>query len=206
MRTYTFPASLLGRAWSCVSSARSTDTLRPILSAIRVEMFPAGVRLVATDTYWLVWCWVPTRGADAPSLTDEPTSSALVMDRLGLGARLMAVAAKDKTETATMVQNAKGVTLGYGGCKLSLEVFDGSTEFPRWARLVKDTTAVQTIALSPMLLGKVAALGRWHRSDPVPPLRWSFAGEEGPAQFSLESGGLLTRGLLMPVRPMSGSE
>lgn len=58
----------LSRAWSAVALACSSDESRPALAGVRVEEFDDGVRLIATDSYWVVWCWVPAwdaMGVDA---------------------------------------------------------------------------------------------------------------------------------------------
>lgn len=51
----------MSRAWLSVAGAASDDDARPAFyRAVRVEeYFAAGVRLIATDSYWLARCWVP---------------------------------------------------------------------------------------------------------------------------------------------------
>ena len=56
---------LLSRAWLAVALASSDDEDRPALyRAVHIEVFPDGVRLIATDSYWLALCWVPATPAD----------------------------------------------------------------------------------------------------------------------------------------------
>ena len=51
----------LSRAWLAVLCAAAEDEPRPALHrAVHVEEYPGqGLRLVATDSYWLARCWVP---------------------------------------------------------------------------------------------------------------------------------------------------
>lgn len=60
----------LSRAWMAVQLAVSDDADRPALfRAVHVERYDIGVRLVATDSFWLARCWVP--GIDE-EFEDEP--------------------------------------------------------------------------------------------------------------------------------------
>ncbi len=70
------------RAWLAVQLAASDDDARPVLyRAVHIEEYPDGVRLVATDSYWLAMCWV---GRDAfddePPAHLEPIASVTVTD------------------------------------------------------------------------------------------------------------------------------
>jgi len=60
----------LARAWRSVQVASSDDEDRQALyRAVHVEVFETGVRLIATDGYWLARCWAP---ADGSPWTAEP--------------------------------------------------------------------------------------------------------------------------------------
>lgn len=65
---------LLSRAWLAVQLAASDDASRPVLyRAVNIEEFDTGVRLVATDSYWLSMCWVPATPTDPDAeLPEEP--------------------------------------------------------------------------------------------------------------------------------------
>lgn len=70
------------RAWLAVQLAASDDDARPVLyRAVHIEEYPDGVRLIATDSYWLAMCWV---GCDAfddePPVIREPVATVTVAD------------------------------------------------------------------------------------------------------------------------------
>lgn len=61
-------AATISRAWLAVATA-SPDT-----DAVRVEEFTnRGVRLVATDGYWLATCWVPAHHVDPATMRSKAT-------------------------------------------------------------------------------------------------------------------------------------
>lgn len=70
------------RAWLAVQLAASDDDARPVLyRAVHIEEYPDGVRLIATDSYWLAMCWV---GCDAfddePPVIRDPVATVTVAD------------------------------------------------------------------------------------------------------------------------------
>lgn len=70
------------RAWLAVQLAASDDDARPVLyRAVHIEEYPDGVRLIATDSYWLAMCWVGC-GAfdDEPPVIREPVATVTVAD------------------------------------------------------------------------------------------------------------------------------
>lgn len=75
----------LSRAWLAVHLAASTDGGRPTLyRAVHVEEFEdEGVRLIATDSYWMAICWVPTNDdleCPEPPLTRTPDRTVTISD------------------------------------------------------------------------------------------------------------------------------
>ncbi len=56
------PAERFRRAWGTVATARSDDDSRPLLNCVAIDVFRDGLLLVATDTYILLWEWVPFTG------------------------------------------------------------------------------------------------------------------------------------------------
>lgn len=60
-------AATISRAWLAVATAAPDDT-----RAVRVEEFTnRGVRLVATDGYWLAACWAPAHHVDPATMEFE---------------------------------------------------------------------------------------------------------------------------------------
>lgn len=54
------PGRLFSRAYLAVALAASEDDGRPLLyRAVHIEEYRTGVRLLATDSYWLAQSWVP---------------------------------------------------------------------------------------------------------------------------------------------------
>lgn len=74
----------LARAWRAVQVASSDDEDRPMLyRAVHVEVFDAGVRLIATDGYWLARCWVPVDGSPwtpEPDWDELPADAVTMLD------------------------------------------------------------------------------------------------------------------------------
>lgn len=78
----------LSRAWLAVLCAASDDEERPALCrAVHIEQYSTGVRLVATDSYWLSHCWVPAAAKlegelrpTEPDLGELPDASVTVID------------------------------------------------------------------------------------------------------------------------------
>lgn len=74
----------LARTWATVSLAASQDESSPALyRAVHVEEYTTGVRLIATDSYWLAWAWVPEVGLEdlvALPVTSEPVQVQTVHD------------------------------------------------------------------------------------------------------------------------------
>ena len=81
----TVSGKALSRAWLAVSTAASDDQDRwGLWRAVIVEEHHHGVRLIATDSYWMAWCWVPayTVADDhvPPGLYSPPIQRAIVVD------------------------------------------------------------------------------------------------------------------------------
>ena len=68
-------ARCLARAWLAVQYAAAEDEARPALDrAVHIEEYETGVRLVATDSYWVAWCWVPAWS----EITDAGTAQSVM--------------------------------------------------------------------------------------------------------------------------------
>lgn len=73
----------LSRAWLAVQLACSDDDGRPLLyRSVHVEQFDdEGVRLIATDGYWMALCWVPAYlGSVEPALYVDPSEKVTISD------------------------------------------------------------------------------------------------------------------------------
>lgn len=74
----------LARTWATVSLAASQDEKLPALfRAVHVEEYTSGVRLIATDNYWIAWAWVPATDLEdlvALPVTSEPVRVQTVHD------------------------------------------------------------------------------------------------------------------------------
>ena len=215
-------AKLFARAWLSVDLASGKDEKRPALDhTVCLEVYPEGVRLVATDSYMLLSAWVPSidrpePGAD-PGLDDVPVSVAVAQDVHGrarsLCQHLLAITSKEDAPD-------EEVSLRFGGDakrrgqldgfestyfmidhpdheRVQLEVYEG--EFPSWRRLVHGFRPVRTdvVALNPDLVGRLAKLGKIHN---YAPLRWRFGGVDKAAHISVETDDLTVSGIVMPVR------
>lgn len=93
-----FDASTLAKGWLSVAVASRADKDNPLLHhTIRIEMHDTGVRLVATDRFMILNCWVPNLAAQAngdslldPALDGEqPDVVAIAQDIHGRGKGLL---------------------------------------------------------------------------------------------------------------------
>lgn len=216
-----FNAGTLARGWLSIAIASGKDKDRPALDrTVCVETYPDGVRLVATDSYMLLHCWVPAEGdelAHEPDLDEMPVSIAVARDvdarGAGLFAHLQKLAEDDETPDFDV-----SLTIGVGrearqGAfegleaewlvvehldheRLKLHTYDGS--YPNWRAVVAGFKAESTkaIALNPSIVGRLAKVGKIH---PLASLRWWFGGTNKSAQIEVD-GYPLIRGFVMPVR------
>jgi hypothetical protein len=90
----TFDAALLARAWLSVALASGNDDKLPVLyRTVAVEEFDHGARLVATDGYVLLRCWVPATESDLaeePGLDVAPDRTVVAFDPHGRAKGLLA--------------------------------------------------------------------------------------------------------------------
>jgi hypothetical protein len=84
----TLSGRTLSRAWLAVQLASSDDAARPVLyRSVHIEEFDTGVRLIATDSYWMSICWAPALQSNPfaephakPGLFAVPVASATLND------------------------------------------------------------------------------------------------------------------------------
>lgn len=88
-----FDSNEFAVGWLSVALASSTDKERPALCrTVFVEQFSTGVRLVATDSYLILRCWVPAEGHyldQEPAIDEAPLTTAVVIDPDGRGKGLL---------------------------------------------------------------------------------------------------------------------
>lgn len=87
-----FDVPNLARGWLSVAQASANDKDLPTLHrTIALEVFPNGLRLVATDRYILLTAWIPDLGdADEPELSILPDRVVVAQDADGRGKGLLA--------------------------------------------------------------------------------------------------------------------
>lgn len=220
----TFDAAIFARAWLSVALASGNDKDGPpeLFRTVAVEEFADGVRLVATDRYVILWCWVPTAESDlaeAPALEVAPERTVIAADlhgrTKGFLAHLLKQAAADEDEAKqTIVAVTLGaveedgpqgvldgldreqVVLDYPGHEqVRMPVVQGT--WPSWRALDATFTPRKTVdvALNPEIVGRLAKLGKFNTG----PLHWHFGGVNRAAR--VEIGDVVqVRGLVMPVR------
>jgi len=90
----TLDAGTLARGWLAVATAsKGADGSRPALHrTVYIEQFDHGFRLSATDSYILLYCWVPEKHSEfhpEPGFDEIPFASAVAIDRYGRAAGLL---------------------------------------------------------------------------------------------------------------------
>ena len=93
-----FDAATLALAWLSVAQASGSDANVPTLDrTVALELYPDGVRLLATDRYVLLTAWVPTvsaRDESAPHVSELPTRTVVTQDADRRGKGLLEYALK----------------------------------------------------------------------------------------------------------------
>lgn len=217
-----FDAETLARGWLAVALASSKDDELPAFHrTLLIDAFPAGVRLAATDSYMLLWSWVPAIGHEGdpePGHDEAPMASAIPMDIHGRGKGLLAHVLKLATGkdpvpieiTLTLgVTGSEGpealpgmeatyIALAHPGSeRVELQCYEGA--FPMWQKFVADWKAQRTqgVALRPSLVGPLLnGLGKVMYG----PVVWSFGGANRAARLAMPEATPSLDGLCMPVR------
>lgn len=202
-----FDAGLLARGWLAVSLACGQDDARPTLyRTVAIELFDAGARLVATDSYVLLSAWVPCNldALDPPGLDEVPNETIVAIDVDGRGRNLLAfalalatakdappidvhlsVGALDPDELTFDGMDGRALILALesssGHEELRLRLFEGA--WVDWrtvlAKFTPETT--DTVALNPEIVGRLAKLAKLHPGA----LAWKFGGSDRMALVEL---------------------
>jgi hypothetical protein len=223
--TTTFDAGDFARGWLSVALASSNDEARPQLyRTVLVELYPEGVRLVATDSYMLLTSFVPAinRYDDTePGVDEKPVATAIAIDMhgrakgfLGHMLKLEAAAAKqelappelrmslgivdsDDDQSAFEGFEVRWLVLEHpDNERLRLQSYEGT--FPTWQTLTETFKGKSTkaVALNPDLVGRLCKLGKLHGNRP---LVWEFGGANKAARVSIEDATPRVDGLVMPL-------
>lgn len=219
-----FHPSTLAAGWRGVALAAAKGAERPALASIRVEQYPHGVRLVASDSYMLLTTWVPDRTAEdeflpEPDDDEAPIAVATVMDPHGRGKGLLAHAqqlAKADPPEITEVHLSLGVVIedtaspSLAGMetrwciieisereRVKLQLYDG--EYPTWRSLFLGYQSEETkaVALNLEILAKLAKLPKITGHGV---LGWEFGGANKMARVELLDSFPAIAGVVMPCR------
>ncbi|WP_373562894.1 DNA translocase FtsK [Nocardioides campestrisoli] len=205
-----FDAPSLALAWLSVAQASGTDKHEPTLSrTVALELYPTGVRLVATDRFILLTAWVPTlakAGTTEPALDEAPDRVVVTQDPDGRGKSLLSYALKvaaygkddevpfggevidlDLDVRLPIAADADQPLEGLEPTYAVLTMPDRSQEhlpiivsdYPGWRALLTGFSPVTTTSIA-IPLDRLYRLGGL-RKWTIGPLEWEFA---GPASVS----------------------
>lgn len=222
-----FDARYIARGWLTVALASAGDRqLSALNRTVHVEQHAHGVRLVATDSYVLLHCWVPDVEhdlSDQPDLDEAPISFGTAMDphgrakgflahalKLALAAekaggddidvrlRLNVAGAADKPAPGLPGLEALSVVIEMPDVeRVVLTSYEG--KYPGWRSALGDMRPVDTrlLALNPEILGRLCKVSRFH---PQALLGWTFGGESRATRVEILQSEPPAEGLVMPVR------
>lgn len=192
--TVTVSTADFAAALKAVSLAASTDKFRPQLMGVNVEFFAEGVRLFATNSYWLAFASV----GPVPETDVKPAESdnAIIFDYKRLDAWFKATGAL----MVTIEKRADGVAFTSGD-STTLSARDGDYSPVDWRNLWKEPAGeTDAIAINPTFLAAIAKIPAI-LGDKKAPVRFTFAGSSlKPAKFSVIMNQRQVDGLVMPVR------
>lgn len=220
----TLDARQLAKGWLAIAAATGKDKDRPALcKTIHIDQYDTGVRLVATDTYVLLTCWIPSdedEYAPEPDLYDTPMISATAIDRWGraqsLFTHLRQITSDDEMKSLDVDvhlnvewQPEDDVTPRIDGLEalavrfqvpdresLQLEVYDG--RYPAWQGILARQHRGRTehLAIAPWIAGQLAKAGKIF-NDTIPVKLW-FGGKDKPIMVEFGDQPSI-RGLVMPL-------
>jgi len=203
--------------WSDLMTAGafcSTDSSRPLLTGIYLEVTRAGdvvtVTATATDSYRLVTitrtaCTVAGEGNALKGINDGETVTALISAK-GLTAASKS-ACKDAGKNGSVrvvVEDSRALVSGIFGSSLEYpaEIIDGT--YPDCRKVVptddayKNSDGVKGIGVSPHFIGMFAKLAPWSAKLPTDSIRFEFIDGSRPIRAASRDG--RTMAYLMPHR------
>jgi len=202
-------ASTFATAWTWVARAMSKDDCRPLLASMCIEVFsPQSVRLVATDSYSMLWAWVGCGEGDEdePALTVDPKRTLVARDQGRSKAFMGWLAKGDLADEITLTVNPTSVTMSTAWESLTLpfaQQGDSTAEYPDW-RKIADRPAGKApeklcLAKERLALVTLPKLPVTQREAVM-----TFDGDLGPVHLEWPHATPPIHGLLMPIRT-SGS-
>lgn len=218
-----FDAAVLARGWLSVALASGKDGERTLLDrTVHIEQHPGGLRLVATDSYMLLHCFVPDLEHEydqAPGLDEVPIATATARDPYARGRGFLGhvlrlatgedaepieirvrlnVMAEAKAQGAFSGMEAHQVVVEQPDVeRLTLDVVEGT--YPSWRPILAGVRPVATdrVALGPDVVGRLAKIAK---VQPLARIGWTFAGELKAARVDLIDSDPYVDGIVMPCR------
>ena len=224
-----FDGRTLARGWLSVALAYRKDEDRPALDrTILIEEFEHGVRLTATDSYVLLYTWVPSIDGEleAPASFDEaPVAVAVARDPDGRGkgflgyALGLAIAAEQANELATIEVDLRlleidpgqdDAALGFEGMEARFVVMEMAdrerlqlptyeADYPAWRPLVAAFKPKRTTDIG-LNPEVIGRLAKLGKLHAETPIVWTFGGETAMARLDLPRSDPRISGVVMPVR------
>lgn len=220
-----YDGNTLARAWLSVAQASGhKDDVPQLAKTVHLEHHPDGLRLVATDRYMLLTCWIPTfddPDAEPPGLDVIPDRTVVAADTHGRARNLMgyvlSLTGGDDAEPLP-VEVVYDVRLddpapdaphleGMDPTYVVLDVPDTErvylpvveADFPDWRKFIDgfEPKSTDAVAINPELLGRLGKIQKWTGTAP---LVWRWGGPDRAA--AIEYGGSVpaVSGLVMPMR------
>lgn len=189
---------MASKAWQAVALAAGEDDRPSLDRTMLVEIYPGGVRLVATDTYILLWAWVPGFDPKPAPLDDEPPFCVNVFDECGVAGALMTHLTHNWADRQVISFDAdsSGLLITVQG-SVSLRLPASSSPFPRWRTAIEKQTVEPTDRLQMTeailpVLGELSQIGGHVKVT-------AAGGEMGSLSVLVESDPPV-HGLVMPAR------
>lgn len=198
------------KAWKAVSIATADNDARPLLCGVEVSEYPDGVMLAATDSFLLLWAWVPyDPTTPMPPLSDKAHTSWVVRDADNLADALLSGILGRGVSTLDTVTPVIGedrdflLRSGIGDVRL-LRI---EATYPDWrsVALGAKNTRTAAVCLAPKQLARLGRLTEF-LGDPAA-LEMRPSGQHGVIGFTARGSVLAVAGAVMPMRvPGVGAE
>lgn len=198
--TLTLPVVEAFRALRAANVCASTDTARPLLTCVRIEVSKRVCTIVATDSYRLGFTSFAAPKSRAGSINLPGT---LIRKAMKIVQRDK-VAKLDGTLEIGVDYEAKTCWLELPGCKFDTAPITG--DYPKWRELEPGADVPlghdpEKLAFNPVYLSDLNPILReWQPAAENLPIRPSLYGPAKPAKFEFVDDKRRFTYLLMPVR------